>query len=152
MFPFDFGWASGLNASSCEATLCLLNIGRESPKTRIHTHVGKRAKILDRLNGRCGIVSLCSIFSCTFRISHCTPFPCVALHLKILFELWPLGHSYQAEWILCTCKYGKVKYTNYQNTIWIVTPRSLVLYLGGQPSMLQGTWCMSNIVHILWSG
>ena len=36
--PFIFGWVLGLNASSLEALVHLLNIGRNPPNTCIHTH------------------------------------------------------------------------------------------------------------------
>ena len=89
MFPFDFEGLSGLDASSCEATLRLLNIGRELPKMRIHTHCREKgnkfgfAPPADLAPHHYAAYSLAP----SGMIFHCTPLPCVASHIKILIEL-----------------------------------------------------------------
>ena len=84
MFPFDFGWASGLDASSCEATPCLLNIGRELPKTRIHTHCREKGKNFGSLKWQTVAPNHYAAYSLapSGMISHWTPFPCVASRLE----------------------------------------------------------------------
>ena len=87
-------------------------------------------------------------------ILHWTPLPHVASHIKILSELWPLGHSYQAEWILrLWIRWSKVltKVIKILSELWPLGC-SFNTRVDNHLCLGERITCVSNIVHILWCG